>query len=302
MWSLIRRSIVSGSRRARRGSATVAGLAVLAGTAVAVLPRQPHARASAPPTYEVYAVRYATVPSFRLSGLIAGADTSRRLDIAMVVWLLKGSDGRNILFDAGFHRDDFVKRWKPTGFVAPSEAVARAGVQPDQITDVIISHVHWDHLDGIDLFPKARVWIQREEFEHHVDSAGTVKDRAIDAGDAKLLAQIAREGRLMLVDGDAKEIIPGITVYTGGKHTYASQFAGVRTTFGTVVVASDNMYLYENLARHVAIAQTLDAASNLRTQTRMTTIASDPRFIVPGHDPEVFVRFPSPGNGIARIQ
>jgi glyoxylase-like metal-dependent hydrolase (beta-lactamase superfamily II) len=250
----------------------------------------------------VYAVRYATIPAFQVSGLIAGADSSRRLDIAMMVWLLKGSDGRSVLVDAGFHRDDFVQRWHPNPFLTPSEAVARAGVKPEDVSDVIISHIHWDHLDGIDLFPKARVWIQREEFDYYLDSTGAVKHRAIDAGDAKLLAQLAREGRVMLVDGDAKEIIPGITVYTGGKHTFASQFATVRIASGTVVVASDNVYLYENLARHVPIAQTLDSASNLRTQLRMTTLASDPRLIVPGHDPEVFVRFPAPGNGIARIQ
>ena len=106
----------------------------------------------------------------------------------------------------------------------------------------------------------------------------------------------------MLVDGDGKEIIPGITVYTGGKHTFASQFATVNTAAGTVVLASDNVYLYENLAKHVPIAQTLDSASNLRTQARMMTLASDPRLIVPGHDPEVFVRFPTPGNGVARIR
>jgi glyoxylase-like metal-dependent hydrolase (beta-lactamase superfamily II) len=274
-----------------------ARLLSLAAIAVAIV------AARAPtPTYEVYAIRYATIPAFRASGLIAGADTSRRLDIAMMVWLLKSSDGRKVLVDAGFHRDDFVQRWHPTGFVTPSEAVARAGVRPDEITDLIISHVHWDHLDGLDLFPKARVWIQREEFDYYLDSAGTVKNRSIDAGDAKLLAQAAREGRVTLIDGDAKEIIPGITVYTGGKHTFASQFATVHATVGTIVVASDNMYLYENLTRHVPIAQTLDSASNLRTQARMVTLASDPRLIVPGHDPEVFVRFPTPGNGVARIQ
>ncbi|MGE5732143.1 MAG: N-acyl homoserine lactonase family protein [Gemmatimonas sp.] len=256
---------------------------------------------AAPPTYEVYAVRYATIPNFRVAGLIAGADTTRRMDIAMMVWLLKGSDGRNVLVDAGFHRDDFVRRWHPTDYATPSDAVSRLGVQPDDVTDVIISHVHWDHLDGVDLFPKARVWIQREEFEHHLDSAGTVKDRAIDAGDAKVLAEIARQGRLMLIDGDAKEILPGITVYTGGKHTYASQYASVRSGAGTVVVASDNAYLYENLARHVPIAQTLDSISNLAAQRRMQTIASDPRLIVPGHDPIVFERFPTPGKGIALI-
>jgi glyoxylase-like metal-dependent hydrolase (beta-lactamase superfamily II) len=252
--------------------------------------------------YDVYAVKYGTLPQFRMSGLIAGADTSRRLDIAMKVWLLKGPNGRNVLVDAGFHRDNSVSRWKPTEFSPPSEAVARAGVPADKITDVIITHIHWDHLDGIDLFPNARVWIQREEFEHHLDSTGAVKDRAIDANDAKILAGLARAGRVMLVDGDAKEIIPGITVYTGGKHTYQSQLAAVKTTSGTVVIASDNMYLYENLAMKRPIAQTLDSLSNLRTQARMTTLASDPRLIVPGHDPEVFKRFPVVAPGVAHIR
>jgi len=257
---------------------------------------------AAPPTYDVFAVRYATIPNFRASGLLEGADTGRRIDIAMTVWLLKGPDGRNVLVDAGFYRDNFLRQWKPVDFEKPSDAVARAGVKPEDVTDIIVSHVHWDHLDGVDLFPNARIWIQREEFEHHLDSAGTVKDRAINAADAKALAEIAKQGRVMLVDGDGKEIIPGIRVYTGGKHTFASQLATVNTASGTVVIASDNMYLYENMARHVPIAQTLDRESNLRTQDRMKTLASDQRLIIPGHDPDVFVRFPEPGKGIAHIR
>lgn len=219
-----------------------------------------------------------------------------------MVWLLKGPDGRNVLVDAGFHRDDFVRRWKPTGFMPPSEAVARAGVSADAITDVIVSHVHWDHLNGIDLFPKARVWIQKDEFLHHVDSSGAVKDRTIDAGDARILAAIAREGRLMLIDGDAKEIIPGISVYTGGKHTFQSQYVAANTAGGTLVLASDNLYLYENLTARRPIAQTLDSLSNLAAQRRMTSLASDPRLIIPGHDPQVFSRFPLTNDGVAHLQ
>lgn len=252
-------------------------------------------------SYEVYAIRYASLP-FRVSGLIAGADTSRHVDIAMMVWLLKGPGGRNVLVDAGFYRDVFMNRWKPAQYVKPSEAVARFGVKPEDVTDIIVSHVHWDHADGVDLFPNARVWIQREEFSHHLDSTGAVRDRAIDAADARMLAQIAREGRVRLVDGDDIEIMPGIRVYTGGKHTFASQFATVATVSGSVVIASDNMYLYENLTNRLPIAQTLDRESNLRAQARMVTLASDPRFIVPGHDPEVFARFAAPGNGVAHIR
>jgi len=107
---------------------------------------------------------------------------------------------------------------------------------------------------------------------------------------------------VMLVEGDDREVLPGIRVYTGGRHTWASQFVGVRTRAGTAVIASDNLYLYENLQRHRPIAQTLDSTSNLAAQARMAGLASAPRLIVPGHDPAVFERFPTPGRGVARIE
>jgi len=253
------------------------------------------------PSYEVYAIRYASIP-FKVAGLIAGADTSRRLDIAMTIWLMKGPDGRIVLLDAGFKREDLIQRWKPVDYVTPAAALERFGVRREAVTDIIISHVHWDHLDGADLFPNARIWIQKEEYEHHIDSTGKRLANAIDTADATMLHNMKLAGRVNLVDGDAREIIPGITVYIGGKHTFQSQYAGVSTTSGIVVLASDNMYLYENLEKHVPISQTLDAASNLAAQERMTRIAASPRLIVPGHDPAVFVRFPLPGNGVARIK
>ena len=110
------------------------------------------------------------------------------------------------------------------------------------------------------------------------------------------------EGRVGLVNGDAQEIIPGITCYTGGKHTYQSQYVGVSTKEGTVVLASDNMYLYENLEKHAPIAQTLDAGSNLRAQDRMKQLAANPRLIIPGHDPAVFERFPKVGERAVKIE
>jgi glyoxylase-like metal-dependent hydrolase (beta-lactamase superfamily II) len=251
---------------------------------------------------EVYALRYGTLRNFPVASLVAGADTSRRMDIALMVWLIKRGDGRNVLVDAGFYRDKFMQRWKPADYIKPSDAVRLAGLQPEDITDVIVSHVHWDHLDGADLFPRARIWIQRDEYAHHLNDAGRSLDRAIDSLDAVMLAGFKRAGRVHLIDGDGREIMPGIKVYTGGKHTFASQFASVQTPHGTVVLASDNMYLYENFTRHAAIAQTLDAASNLRAQERMGRLASNARLIVPGHDPQVFARFRSPGRGVARIE
>lgn len=77
---------------------------------------------------------------------------------------------------------------------------------------------------------------------------------------------------------------------------------GVNTKAGTVILASDNMYLYENLEKHVPIAQTLDAASNLRAQDRMKQLAASPRLIVPGHDPTVFEKFPKVSERVVRIE
>lgn len=251
-------------------------------------------------------MRFATEASYPTRYLVAGADSTRRSPLAFTVWLIRGG-GRTILMDAGFYRDKFVQRWKPDGFVKPSDALAALNVKPEDVTDIVISHIHWDHVDGADLFPRARVWLQREEFEHYTNDTGAVLDRAIDPEDAKMLASMKAKGRVQLIPGDSTEIIPGITVFTGGKHTFASEFATVHARLaddheGTIVLASDNAYLYENLERHRPIAQSLDTLSNLRAQARMARLASSPRLIVPGHDVNVFVRFPTPGNGVARIE
>ena len=256
------------------------------------------------PVYEIYAISYGVIPDFPVAGLLAGADRSRKMDIQMMVWLLKGPDGRNILVDSGFFQERYVSQFKVRDFIKPSEAVGRAGINADQVTDVIITHMHWDHAGGITLFPKARIWIQKEEYNYYTGEAwqSPATHGGIDAEDVAALVRRNVEGSVSFVNGDDQEPIPGVRLYTGGRHTFASQYAGVNTKAGTVIIASDNCYLYENLDKHAAIAQTLDAASNLRAQDRMRSLASAPRLVVPGHDPEVFVRFNKPGKGVARIE
>jgi glyoxylase-like metal-dependent hydrolase (beta-lactamase superfamily II) len=256
------------------------------------------------PAYEVHAVRYGTLAQFPVASLVAGADPARRMDIALMVWLIRAPNdtrGQTILMDAGFYREKFITRWKPVDFARPSAALERLGISAEQVTDIIISHVHWDHLDGADLFPNARIWIQRAEYDHHIDSGGRPRRSTIDSLDARMLADLHGAGRVQLVDGDSVKILPGIRVFTGGKHTFASQYATVSTASGTVVLASDNAYLYENFDRRRPIAQTLDSLSNLAAQQRMLRLAGDLARVLPGHDPAVFTRFPEPGGGVARI-
>jgi glyoxylase-like metal-dependent hydrolase (beta-lactamase superfamily II) len=263
------------------------------------------ARADEPPAYEVYAVRYAKLLDFPVAALVQGAEPGRKLDIAMTVWVLKGPDGRTVLVDAGFYRPQLLKEWKGIAdYTRPDKALERLGIKPEEVTDVVVTHMHWDHADGVDLFPKARVWIQKDEFAYYTGAAWQPGGNGggVDPDDVLTLVKLNTQRRVSLVDGDAKEIIPGVTVYTGGRHTFASQYVGVNTKAGCVVIASDNLYLYENLDKHVPIAQTFDAKSNLAAQDRMKQLAASLRLIVPGHDPELFVRFPMPGNGVARLE
>src|SRR5436190_4208592 len=236
------------------------------------------------PRYEVYAVRFANVP-YAESSLVAGAARGPQVDIAFTIWpIVDTSSGRVILVDAGFYRDKFIASWKPQDYVRPSVALQSGlNIPPDRVTDIIVTHSHWDHFDGVDLFPRATIWIQKAEFDYYLGAAGTVRNRGgLDAEDAPMLAKLQVEGRVRLIDGDNQEILPGIRVYTGGKHTFESQFVGVKTPEGTLILASDNAYLYKNIESGLAIAQTLDPVSNLAAQKRMVELAGDANRVIPG--------------------
>ena len=253
--------------------------------------------------YEVFAVRFAHVP-YALSSLVSGAERGLMVDIAFTIWPIRDSaSGRVVLVDAGFYRDKFIRSWKPQDYARPSDALSNGlNIPPERVTDIIVTHTHWDHADGVDLFPKAAVWLQKAEYEHYVGESGDVLNRGgADAEDAVMLAALKTAGRVRLIDGDDQEILPGIRVYTGGRHTFASQYVGVRTRAGTIVLASDNAYLYRNLEQRQSIAQTLDPAANLAAQARMLQLASAPELVVPGHDPAVFARFPAVAPNVVRI-
>ena len=133
-------------------------------------PHSASAQSAAAPEYSIDAIRYATVPNFPLSGLIPGAPADQKIDIAMVVWLIRGG-GHTILFDSGFHRQKYFDQFHPIDFLSPDKAVQEAGVDPTSVTDIIISHAHWDHMDGVDLFPAATIWIQKAEYEYYTGAA-----------------------------------------------------------------------------------------------------------------------------------
>src|SRR5262249_33105638 len=141
-------------------------LVTLAMAALFTAPLSERAQNTANTTYEVYALSYGGYPNFPISALVAGADKTRKIDLQMMIWLLKGPGGKNILVDTGCYHDRVMKGRGITDFIKPSDTLAKLGLSPADITDVIITHMHWDHADGVDLFPNAKVWIQKEEYNY----------------------------------------------------------------------------------------------------------------------------------------
>ncbi len=258
---------------------------------------------SSTPEYSIQAICYASSPGVPVSALVVGGPKDEKVDIAMVVWLIRGG-GHAILFDSGFHRDTFLKYFPMVNYLRPDEAVKTAGVQPEAITDIVISHAHWDHMGGIDLFPKADVWIQKEEYRYYTMEAWQPGGQhgGVDPEDVKQLLQLNIEGRIHLVDGDNVEIFPGIRSHTGSRHTYASQYLRVDGN-PPFVLASDNCYLYLNLSSHLASAtfSEADHAANIAAQSRMIDLAGSPDRVVPGHDALQFQKFPAQGR-VAKIK
>ena len=258
---------------------------------------------SSPPEYSIEAIRYADSPGDFVADMVMGAPKDEKVNTIYAIWLIRGG-GRNILFDSGFHRDLFLKRFPATDYVQPDEAVKLAGVKPEEVTDVVISHAHWDHMGGIDLFGKATIWIQKEEYRYYTAEAWQPggDHGGIDPEDAQELVRLNTAGRIRLVDGDNVEIFPGIRAYTGGRHTYASQYLRVEGN-PPFVLASDNCYLYRNLAEHKASAtfSEADGPANIKNQERMVQLAGSPDRVIPGHDALQFQKYPTQGR-VARIR
>lgn len=252
----------------------------------------------------MFAVRYGTLANFPLRSLLPDAPAGEAIDVALMFWAIRSED-RVVLFDTGFFRDSWFDRFDIRDFVRPDLALERIRVDPEDVTDIVVSHAHWDHMGGLELFPEATIWIQEAEYEYYTGAAWQPGGRTggIDPADVQHLVARNTRGAVRFIPGDSVEILPGFTVYTGARHTYASQYLLVDgpTPF---VLASDNAYLYRNFAegRASATFSPADREGNLAEMERMILLAGDTARVVPGHDPEVFHRYPAVAEGVVRIR
>jgi glyoxylase-like metal-dependent hydrolase (beta-lactamase superfamily II) len=258
-------------------------------------------------TYRVYALKFAAMKHpTPISVWVDKGPENDSVKIDFSVWLIRGN-GKNILLDAGFLNDiPDAKEFEVVNYIRPDSTLLKVGLKAEDITDIILSHPHWDHIDGIGLFPNAHIWIQKEDFNYY---AGTAWQKGGSNGgfakrDVRTLIDLNMAGRVTLVDGDDKEIIPGIKVFTGSRHTFNSQYVLVQTGINKVLLASDNIWIYYSLEHMVpaSVGGTFDPVGFVKSMQRMKTQVSDVKYIIPGHDARVFTIFPKVADGVVQIK
>ena len=233
-----------------------------------------------------------------------GSTSKDSTGICYMVYLIKGKNGKNILVDAGFTEP--LKKYPMQAFtyIRPDSILKRININPNDITDVIVTHPHWDHIGGIDLFPNAMVWMQKEDFNYFVRTAwqkGGDSENFTDKDVFKII-QKNIDGKLTLINGDSIEIMPNIKVFIGSKHTFESQYVLVGSGADKVIIASDNSWLYYNLTSLLSIPVTFDQKAYLKNLKRMRGMVKNIDLIVPGHDPLVFSKFPKVAEGVVKIK
>jgi glyoxylase-like metal-dependent hydrolase (beta-lactamase superfamily II) len=242
--------------------------------------------------WQVHAIKY------------ADRDAQRRCDSFMFddnheaphpmdyyMWLLRRGD-QAILVDTGYGDAEATARGRPIR-LNPVAALAPFGLRPTDITDVIVTHLHYDHAGGLHLFPNAQLHMQAAEMAYATGPCmchDTLR-MPFTAGHVCEAIQRLYSGKLRFYQGDG-QLADGVTVHCIGGHSRGLQAVRVRTAAGWLVLASDAAHFYENLWARKPFPIVVDLQDMLDGFTRLETLASARNLIIPGHDPLVRAYFP----------
>lgn len=186
------------------------------------------------------------------------ADEQNRIDMRTRCLLLRDSkNARNIIVDCGLgDKDDakFRDRFKVAPYALDAE-LAKHSLKPEQITDIIATHFHFDHMGGLTKFdgagkivarfPNAKIWAQKRNWAHAWKP--NEKDRASYLTDNFSIYD--KDSRLQLVEGE-EEILPGIRVKVSEGHTIGMQHPLISDGTSSLIYCADII----PMSAHVRVA------------------------------------------------
>ncbi|MDQ0391306.1 N-acyl homoserine lactonase family protein [Labrys monachus] len=266
--------------------------------------------------YSIWVLEYAYSSNFPKSGVVYGAHNQGNIKLSYCYVLIKGK-GRVAMVDVGYNNIDYAKelndRFGVENWHTARDVLGECGVTPEEVTDVFITHAHFDHMGGTDLFPNARFYLQEKELAKWVwimslDSRFQWLMGATDPGDIIRAVDLARQGRLVSIDGVRENVIPGIDLFPAyDTHTAGSQYVLVRNdgkpeTGDGWILAGDLVYQFDNLSgpdpqnpHYVPVGLAYGSQTNLllTTHEMIGRVGGETRRVIPVHEERLKDTFPS---------
>jgi glyoxylase-like metal-dependent hydrolase (beta-lactamase superfamily II) len=252
------------------------------------------------PEYELFALRYATRDAMRSDHFIGGDPHDAPMAMDYFVWVAVGPE-RSYVIDTGFTAEIAAKR-KRTFLRCPVETLQAIGVDGDTVEDVILTHLHYDHVGNFHRFPKAQFHLQEPELVYATGHYMRYPRLAhsFEVEDVVGIVRLNFARRVMFYNGPA-ELAPGISLHPVGGHSAGLQFVRVHTRRGWVVVASDVTHFYENMLGGRPFTTAFHVGKMLEGFDALRAHAPSLSHIVPGHDPLVMKCYPPAASNLQDV-
>jgi len=250
--------------------------------------------------FAVYAIRYATLEKRASENFIGGDPHDGPMPMDYFVWLAV-SASRTFVIDTGFNQSIAIKRGRQF-LQCPSVGLKLLGVDPATVQDVIVTHLHYDHIGNFDLFKQARFHLQDSEMAyatgHHM--ANTFFSHAFEVEEVVAMVRNVYAGRVEFYNGDAI-LAPNLSLHHVGGHTKGLQVVRLWTHGGWLVLASDASHYAANMNEQRPFPVVVDVGQMIDGWKKMRTLVDDPARIIPGHDPAVMRNYSSPSAALQGI-
>lgn len=246
--------------------------------------------------WEVHALKYAERNDrTRADSFIFDDDHASKHDMDYFVWVLRCGE-QVILVDTGYDEAEAQRRDRPI-LRDPSQALEAFNLIPEDVTTVIITHLHYDHAGGLDRYPNAVFHLQKSEMEYATGPCmcGGVLQMPFTADHVCDMVQKVYSGRVVFHDGDGG-VAHGVTVHCVGGHSRGLQAVRVKTSAGYMCLASDASHYYENFLLQKPFPIVVDLENMINGFQTIKNLATKPQLVIPGHDPIVTQAFPEIGN------
>lgn len=242
-------------------------------------------------TYEVYALRYASVDRKASSNFLHNDLHEGLMPLDFYFWVIRNED-HLVVVDTGFSQCSAQQRNRQFQY-EPEELLQALNINTEDVGDIILTHLHYDHAGNIDAFSNAKIHIQEAEVNFATGRYMCFHSLRLffSADDVVGIIRKLYNDKVQFHDGFS-QIYPGIEVYKIGGHTAGLQVVRVWTRRGWIVLASDAMHYYQNYEQENPFPGILNVGQMLEGYQTIRKMVDSDSHIIPGHDPLVASNYP----------